>query len=131
MTLNQFHFAPISQVSSSLLSRRRGDITPLTAGTKISGSHNYFTSNGQVKCIGLQKSDVPNRGIFIWSAVRQQSEELAGSVSKLIDPQLADAMDMSDVQDEFSAVITKASVTLVLGLETKFDAEMAAMTRVP
>ncbi|KAI9191564.1 hypothetical protein LWI28_010074 [Acer negundo] len=29
-------------------------------------------------------------------------------------------MDMSDVQDEFSAVITKASVTLVLGLETKY-----------
>lgn len=35
------------------------------------------------------------------------------------------------VQDEFSAVITKALVTLVHGLETKFDAEMAAMTRVP
>ncbi|TXG52976.1 hypothetical protein EZV62_022145 [Acer yangbiense] len=59
------------------------------------------------------------------------SEELAESVSKLIDSQLADAVDMSDVQDEFSAVITKALVTLVLGLETKFDAEMAAMTRVP
>ncbi|KAK1591221.1 hypothetical protein Q3G72_004209 [Acer saccharum] len=27
-----------------------------------------------------------------------QSEELAKSVSKLIDPQLADAVDMSDVQ---------------------------------
>lgn len=35
------------------------------------------------------------------------------------------------LQDEFSAVITKALVTLVHGLETKFDAEMAAMTRVP
>lgn len=35
------------------------------------------------------------------------------------------------VQDEFSAVITRALVTLVHGLETKFDAEMAAMTRVP
>lgn len=35
------------------------------------------------------------------------------------------------VQDEFSAVITRALVTLVLGLETKFDAEMAAMTHVP
>ncbi|KAK1591351.1 hypothetical protein Q3G72_006304 [Acer saccharum] len=58
------------------------------------------------------------------AAVRQQSEELAGSVSKLIDPQLADAMDMSDVQDEFSAVITKASVTLVLGLETKVASKM-------
>ncbi|KAI8556088.1 hypothetical protein RHMOL_Rhmol05G0224700 [Rhododendron molle] len=33
--------------------------------------------------------------------------------------------------DEFSAVITKALVTLVHGLETKFDAEMAAMTRIP
>lgn len=35
------------------------------------------------------------------------------------------------VQDEFSAVITKALLTLVHGLETKFDAEMVAMTRVP
>lgn len=35
------------------------------------------------------------------------------------------------LQDEFSAVITKALVTLVHGLETKFDIEMAAMTRIP
>lgn len=35
------------------------------------------------------------------------------------------------MQDEFSAVITKALITLVNGIETKFDAEMAAMTRVP
>ncbi|KAG5549619.1 hypothetical protein RHGRI_014809 [Rhododendron griersonianum] len=57
--------------------------------------------------------------------------ELAENVSKIIDPQLVDAVDMSEVQDEFSAVITKALVTLVHGLETKFDAEMAAMTRIP
>ncbi|PIA33324.1 hypothetical protein AQUCO_04100028v1 [Aquilegia coerulea] len=59
------------------------------------------------------------------------SGELAENVSKIIDPQLADKVDMSEVQDEFSAVITKALITLVNGLETKFDAEMAAMTRVP
>ncbi|KVH90310.1 Vps53-like, N-terminal [Cynara cardunculus var. scolymus] len=53
------------------------------------------------------------------------------NVSKIIDAQLANAVDMSEVQDEFSAVITKALVTLVNGLETKFDVEMAAMTRVP
>ena len=35
------------------------------------------------------------------------------------------------MQDEYSAVITKSLTTLVQGLETKFDAEMAAMTRVP
>ncbi|KAL5726353.1 HIT domain protein [Ranunculus cassubicifolius] len=57
--------------------------------------------------------------------------ELAENVSKIIDSQLADKVDMSEVQDEFSAVITKALITLVNGLETKFDAEMAAMTRVP
>ncbi|KDO54007.1 hypothetical protein CISIN_1g0191321mg, partial [Citrus sinensis] len=59
------------------------------------------------------------------------SGDLAESVSKIIDSQLADGVDMSEVQDEFSAVITKALVTLVLGLETKFDNEMAGMTRVP
>ncbi|KAA3469180.1 vacuolar protein sorting-associated protein 53 A-like [Gossypium australe] len=59
------------------------------------------------------------------------SGELAESVSKIIHSQFADRVDMSEVQDEFSAVITKSLVTLVHGLETKFDAEMAAMTRVP
>ncbi|KAK9275716.1 hypothetical protein L1049_022984 [Liquidambar formosana] len=59
------------------------------------------------------------------------SGELADNVSKIIDSQLADRVDMSEVQDEFSSVITKALVTLVHGLETKFDVEMAAMTRVP
>ncbi|GKU95681.1 hypothetical protein SLEP1_g9010 [Rubroshorea leprosula] len=59
------------------------------------------------------------------------SGELAESVSKIIDSQFADQVDMSEAQDEFSAVITKALVTLVHGLETKFDVEMAVMTRVP
>lgn len=34
------------------------------------------------------------------------------------------------MQDEFSSVITRALVTLVHGLETKFDKEMVAMTRI-
>uniref|UniRef100_A0A7C9ER58 Uncharacterized protein n=1 Tax=Opuntia streptacantha TaxID=393608 RepID=A0A7C9ER58_OPUST len=59
------------------------------------------------------------------------SGELAENISKMIDPQFADRVDMTEVQDEYSAVITKALITLVHGLETKFDAEMAAMTRVP
>ncbi|KAL2555498.1 Vacuolar protein sorting-associated protein 53 A [Forsythia ovata] len=59
------------------------------------------------------------------------SGELAENVSKIIEPQFVDMIDMSEVQDEFSAVITKALITLVHGIETKFDAEMAAMTRVP
>ncbi|KAF8413507.1 hypothetical protein HHK36_001497 [Tetracentron sinense] len=58
------------------------------------------------------------------------SGELAENVSKIIDSQFIDRVDMSEVQDEFSAVITKALMTLVHGLETKFDVEMAAMTRV-
>ncbi|KAK4787590.1 hypothetical protein SAY86_011423 [Trapa natans] len=59
------------------------------------------------------------------------SGELAESISKIIDPQFTDGVEMSEVQDEFSAVITKALVTLVNGFETKFDIEMAAMTRIP
>ncbi|WZY93411.1 hypothetical protein YC2023_065740 [Brassica napus] len=59
------------------------------------------------------------------------SGELAEKVSEIIDPHYAEGVDMSEVQDEFSAVITKSLVTLVLGIETKFDNEMAAMTRVP
>ncbi|KAG6469347.1 hypothetical protein ZIOFF_074061 [Zingiber officinale] len=59
------------------------------------------------------------------------SGELAENVSKIIDPSFVDKVDVSEVQDEFFQVITKALVTLVHGLETKFDAEMIAMTRVP
>ncbi|CAK7340356.1 unnamed protein product [Dovyalis caffra] len=58
------------------------------------------------------------------------SGELAESVSKIIDHQLATGVDMSAVEEDFSALITEALMTLVHGLETKFDAEMAAMTRV-
>ncbi|XP_015688115.1 vacuolar protein sorting-associated protein 53 A isoform X2 [Oryza brachyantha] len=61
----------------------------------------------------------------------QTSGELAENVAKMINPQFADKVDISEVQDEFSALITKALMTLVHGLETKFDAEMVAMTRVP
>ncbi|KAG9144226.1 hypothetical protein Leryth_022084 [Lithospermum erythrorhizon] len=57
--------------------------------------------------------------------------ELAENVSKIIEPQFVDIVDMTEVQDEFSAVITRALVTLVHGIVTKFDSEMAAMTRVP
>nr|XP_043630571.1 vacuolar protein sorting-associated protein 53 A-like [Erigeron canadensis] len=57
--------------------------------------------------------------------------ELAENVSKIIDSQLADSVDMTEVQDEFSSLITKALVTLVNGVETKFDTEMVAMARVP
>jgi vacuolar protein sorting-associated protein 53 len=35
------------------------------------------------------------------------------------------------LQDEFLAMITKSLMTLVHGLETKFDAEMVAMAHVP
>ncbi|MQM15670.1 hypothetical protein Taro_048620 [Colocasia esculenta] len=59
------------------------------------------------------------------------SGELAENVSKIIDSPFVDKVDMSEVQDEFSALITKSLMTLVHGLETKFDAEMIAMTRVP
>lgn len=59
------------------------------------------------------------------------SGELAESVSKMIDQRFADKVDMYEVQDEFSAVVTKALMTLVHGLETKFDVEMIAMSRVP
>ncbi|KAG9454449.1 hypothetical protein H6P81_007353 [Aristolochia fimbriata] len=57
--------------------------------------------------------------------------ELAENVVKMIDSHFADKIDMSEVQDEFSAVITKSLITLVQGIETKFDVEMSTMTRVP
>ncbi|CAD5315188.1 unnamed protein product [Arabidopsis thaliana] len=58
------------------------------------------------------------------------SGDLVEEVSTIIHPPYADGVDISEVQDAFSSVITSALVTLVHGLETKFDKEMADMTRV-
>ncbi|CAE5959889.1 unnamed protein product [Arabidopsis arenosa] len=58
---------------------------------------------------------------------RKTSGDLADEVSTIIDPHYADGVDMSEVQDKFSCVITKALMTLVRGLETKFDTEMQEM----
>ncbi|KAI3470444.1 hypothetical protein Pfo_027107 [Paulownia fortunei] len=86
--------------------------------------------DGQIKT-----SDRDERGIcYIVNTAEychKTSGELAENVWKIVDPRFTDRIDMSEVQDEFSAVITKALITLVHGIETKFDAEMAAMTRVP
>ncbi|EFH67871.1 predicted protein, partial [Arabidopsis lyrata subsp. lyrata] len=58
---------------------------------------------------------------------RKTSGDLAEEVSTIIDPLYADGVDMSEVQDKLSCVITKALMTLVRGLETKFDTEMQEM----
>lgn len=55
--------------------------------------------------------------------------QLAENISKIIDLQFTDKVDMSEVQDEFSVVITRALATLVQGLETKLEAELASMSR--
>eukprot|EP00252_Welwitschia_mirabilis_P001763 TRINITY_DN11706_c0_g1_i1.p1 TRINITY_DN11706_c0_g1~~TRINITY_DN11706_c0_g1_i1.p1 ORF type:complete len:829 (+),score=191.73 TRINITY_DN11706_c0_g1_i1:175-2661(+) len=83
----------------------------------------------------IKTSDKDERTIcYIVNTAEYCSEtagQLAESISKTIDPQFADKVDMSEEQDEFSAVITRALMTLVHGLETKLEAELAAMTRVP
>ncbi|BBN20320.1 vacuolar protein sorting-associated protein 53 [Marchantia polymorpha subsp. ruderalis] len=54
---------------------------------------------------------------------------LAENLAKIIDTQFSESIDMSEEQDEFSGVITKALSTLVLGLENKLEAELANMAR--
>ncbi|CAM6084244.1 unnamed protein product [Calypogeia fissa] len=55
--------------------------------------------------------------------------QLAENIAKIIDTQFSESIDMSEEQDEFSGVITKALSTLVLGLENKLEAELANMAR--
>ncbi|KAG6550389.1 hypothetical protein Mapa_008352 [Marchantia paleacea] len=55
--------------------------------------------------------------------------QLAENIAKIIDIQFSESIDMSEEQDEFSGVITKALSTLVLGLENKLEAELANMAR--
>eukprot|EP00897_Mesotaenium_endlicherianum_P004927 jgi/Mesen1/4462/ME000227S03482 len=60
----------------------------------------------------------------------ETAAQLAESIQNRIEAQFADAIDMSDEQDEYSGVITRALSLLVLGVETRLDTELAAMTRV-
>ncbi|KAK0607922.1 hypothetical protein LWI29_022703 [Acer saccharum] len=55
MTLNQIHFALNLSNSSSLLSRRRGDITPLTAGMKPKEDLAAATSAVEVNSLSIQE----------------------------------------------------------------------------
>jgi hypothetical protein len=48
----------------------------------------------------------------------------------VIDPQYTEQIDVNDVQDEFSGVITRALSILVLGMETRLDQELASMTKI-
>ncbi|CAH2036373.1 unnamed protein product [Thlaspi arvense] len=59
------------------------------------------------------------------------SGDLAEEISTTIDPHFSGSVDMSEVQDVYSSVITKGLLTLVRRLETKFDTKMEDMTRVP
>lgn len=59
-----------------------------------------------------------------------QAGQLAESVAKVVDGQFAEQIDVGDVQDEFSGVITRALSILVLGMETRLDQELAAMTKI-
>ncbi|GAQ83207.1 vacuolar protein sorting-associated protein 53 [Klebsormidium nitens] len=56
--------------------------------------------------------------------------QLAESVAKVVDAQFVEQVDVGDVQDEFSGVITRALSILVLGMETRLDQELAAMTKI-
>mmetsp|Transcript_7164 Transcript_7164/g.11810 ORF Transcript_7164/g.11810 Transcript_7164/m.11810 type:complete len:972 (-) Transcript_7164:1024-3939(-) len=61
----------------------------------------------------------------------ETSGQLGESIKKAIDKQFGDSIDMSPEQEEFSAVITKAVRILVLGIETKIQVALDAMTKMP
>ncbi|XP_050237376.1 vacuolar protein sorting-associated protein 53 A isoform X1 [Mercurialis annua] len=99
----------------------KGGIGLVAAATGMDGQIKMSDKDEKVICYIVNSAEY----------CRKTSGELAESVSKIIDSQLAAGVDMSSVEEEFSGLITEALMTLVHGLETKFDAEMAAMTRVP
>uniref|UniRef100_A0A2P2LZH3 Uncharacterized protein n=1 Tax=Rhizophora mucronata TaxID=61149 RepID=A0A2P2LZH3_RHIMU len=99
----------------------KGGIGIVAAATGMDGQIKTSDRDERVICYIINSAE------YCWNT----SAELAESVSKIIDTQFAAGVDMSTVEEEFSGLITEALMTLVHGLETKFDAEMAAMTRVP
>ncbi|EFJ16271.1 hypothetical protein SELMODRAFT_421950 [Selaginella moellendorffii] len=83
----------------------------------------------------LRVSDKDERVICYIVNTAEYCHETAGqlgeNISRVIDSQFAESIDLSEEQDEFSGVITKALSSLVMGLETRLENELAAMTRVP
>eukprot|EP00850_Spirogloea_muscicola_P023182 SM000335S12906 [mRNA] locus=s335:65884:70763:+ [translate_table: standard] len=63
---------------------------------------------------------------FIW-----QAGQLAESIGKVIEPQYKESVDMSEEQDEFSGVITRALSVLVLSFEAKLETELQKMIHMP
>ncbi|CAK9191617.1 unnamed protein product [Sphagnum troendelagicum] len=61
----------------------------------------------------------------------ETAANMGENIAKLIDVQFSESIDMSEEQDEFSGVITKALSTLVLGLETRLEVELINMARLP
>ncbi|KAJ8759839.1 hypothetical protein K2173_009940 [Erythroxylum novogranatense] len=99
----------------------KGGVGIVAAATGMDGQIKMTDKDERVICYIVNSAEY----------CRKTSAELAESVSKIIDPHFVAGVDMSAVEEEFSGLITEALMTLVHGLETKFDAEMAAMTRVP
>ncbi|XP_024383134.1 vacuolar protein sorting-associated protein 53 A isoform X1 [Physcomitrium patens] len=88
------------------------------------------STEGQVKV-----SDKDERVICYIVNTAEYCHETAANmgenVAKLIDSHFSESIDMSEEQDEFSGVITKALSILVLGLETRLENELANMARLP
>ncbi|QDZ18793.1 Vps53-like vacuolar protein sorting-associated protein [Chloropicon primus] len=57
-------------------------------------------------------------------------DSLGQSIAKILDKPFSNQIDMSEVEDDYSGVITTALSTLVLGLETRVDQALADMARV-
>ncbi|CAI0380649.1 unnamed protein product [Linum tenue] len=122
--LNLFRvFEKILKAYASKLKARlpKGGVGIVAAATGMDGQIKTSDRDERVICYIVNSAEY----------CRKTSGELAESVSRIIDPQLAAGADMSSAEEEFSGLITEALMTLVHGLETKFDIEMAAMTRVP
>ncbi|KAI5061178.1 hypothetical protein GOP47_0023683 [Adiantum capillus-veneris] len=107
--------------ASKLLSRLpRGGTGIVAAATGTDGQIKTSDKDERVICYIVNTAEY----------CHETAGQLAENISKIIDVQFADKVDMSEVQDEFSMVITRALATLVQGLETKLEAELAAMARI-
>jgi len=57
-------------------------------------------------------------------------DSLGQSIAKILDKPFSNQVEMSEVEDDFSGVITTALSTLVLGLETRVDQALGDMCKV-
>ncbi|DBB02539.1 hypothetical protein WJX82_000485 [Trebouxia sp. C0006] len=103
---------------------------PKTASGSVNATASAGTSDWQIK---MPDDDIPVVCTIVSTA--EYCNEIVGSlgrsVAKMLDPPYGEQVDVSEEEDQFQAVTTACLTVLILAVETRLDAALQQMIRVP